>query len=143
MCIRIEQDVPKGPFASQQARDFVGRQLNSILGSSPRAEVTDDARLIASELVTNAVRAGSPAVHLVLEVHHGTVTLEVHDDVPDPPVLRRPGPGANTGRGLLIVDALAEAWGAEPSTDGKVVWARLAVPPALTRSVGCERAALA
>jgi anti-sigma regulatory factor (Ser/Thr protein kinase) len=141
MCMRIEQGMPLGPHAAQTARDFVGSQLNHILGSSPRADVTDDARLIASELVTNAVTAGSSSVRVVLEVHRNAITLEILDDAPGTPLLRRPDPAASSGRGLLLVDELASAWGANPAAGGKTVWAILPVPERLTAALGCDRAA--
>lgn len=139
MCLRIEREIPIGPLAPQRARDFVSAQLSAILGSSPRAGVTDDARLVASELTTNAIRAGSTVVSLVIELHHDAVKIEVHDDAAGQPTVRAADPTAETGRGLLIVDDIATDWGAEPRDDGgKAVWATLPVPAHLTQAVGCE-----
>jgi anti-sigma regulatory factor (Ser/Thr protein kinase) len=139
MCVRIEREVPSGPLAPQQIRDFIGAQLNAILGSSPRADVTDDARLVASELATNAIRAGSTSVGLVVVLHRETVEIEIYDDAVGQPIMRSAEPTADTGRGLLIVDDLAVEWGAEPPVGGrKAVWATLPVPPHLTHALCCE-----
>ena len=83
----------------------------------------DDAVLVLSELVTNAmVHAGAGCT---IEVRHSDdlLRLEVRDRSPQAPVLRLVGPSDVGGRGLQVVDAVAEAWGWEPTADGKRVWA--------------------
>ena len=83
----------------------------------------DDAVLVLSELVTNAmVHAGAGCT---IEVRHNDdlLRLEVGDRSPQAPVLRLVGPSDVGGRGLHVVDAIAEAWGWEPTVDGKRVWA--------------------
>jgi anti-sigma regulatory factor (Ser/Thr protein kinase) len=139
MCVRIEQDLISGPHTSQQARDHVSEQLSRLLSSTPRADVTDDARLITSEFVTNALRAGAVSIRLGLELHHDTLKIEVHDEAPGVPRVRPADPSADTGRGLLIVAQIARAWGAVPQGAGKTVWATLDVPATLTRTLLCER----
>ncbi len=52
--------------------------------------------------------------------------VEVADHDPALPVQQHPPAEAVTGRGLLIVDALATRWGVEPAADGKTVWFELA-----------------
>jgi hypothetical protein len=51
--------------------------------------------------------------------------VEVRDDDPSPPVRRPRDPLATTGRGLLLVNELASAWGSQPAGRGKVVWFEL------------------
>ncbi|MFF0698551.1 ATP-binding protein [Streptomyces tendae] len=51
------------------------------------------------------------------------VVIEVDDGSPCTPVLRCPGPDDESGRGLLLVQALAEAWGVSP--DGTTTWCTL------------------
>jgi anti-sigma regulatory factor (Ser/Thr protein kinase) len=93
------------------------------------APVVDDALLVASELVTNAVRHGRPEIVLFVRRLRDGVRIAVRDegeDVPAPamdtPTVDRP-----TGRGLLIVAATARQWGvtAHPDRPGKTVWAEL------------------
>jgi anti-sigma regulatory factor (Ser/Thr protein kinase) len=97
--------------------------------SVPR-QALDDAALLVSELATNAVvHTASTRILLGLALSpDGRLRIEVHDDhgvrcdAPDAPDHQE-----ESGRGLLIVRALAESWGVRPSatTDGKVVWATL------------------
>ncbi|MFD1656664.1 ATP-binding protein [Streptomyces caeni] len=95
-------------------------------------EIRDDAVLLVSELVTNAVVHTLSArilcgAELVMDRH---LRIEVHDQGHGcsglPPC--RPGTDDESGRGLLLVEELAESWGTGPSrlTGGSVVWATLA-----------------
>jgi anti-sigma regulatory factor (Ser/Thr protein kinase) len=84
------------------------------------------ALLLVSELVTNAVRHGEPPVWLRID---GTRRLHVgvSDEGADLPMMERPGDvGAESGRGLLLVDALASDWGCDQEPGhGKTVWFEL------------------
>jgi len=85
----------------------------------------EDVVLIASELFTNAVLHGGGEVEIALAVTGGRVRLEVADDggLPVPSEVRRPAPDAITGRGLAIVDALAQRWGNGRDPAGRTcVW---------------------
>jgi anti-sigma regulatory factor (Ser/Thr protein kinase) len=85
-------------------------------------EVDDAIPLVVSELVTNAVlHAGSPA-KVEVRVGNDCVRIEVHDSTAELPTVREPGPFTVTGRGLLLVEALSDRWGASPTAGGKVVW---------------------
>jgi anti-sigma regulatory factor (Ser/Thr protein kinase) len=78
-----------------------------------------DARLLVSELVTNAFRHGSPPIELTIEPHRRHLRVEVGDTGSGRPV-RRPDPGADGGWGLLLVETAADRWGvADGSTS---VW---------------------
>lgn len=82
--------------------------------------------LLVTELVTNAVVHGSPPCRLRAHAAAGRMRIEVSDCDPRRPVLMRPGPELDHGRGLLLVSALADDWGVEPrSAGGKTVWAEL------------------
>lgn len=87
--------------------------------------VIDDAGLIASELVTNAILHGKPPVELRVAPTTDGLRIEVADGSSMPPVRPLPSRGAMTGRGLRLVEALAQAWGCHPAEPGKVVWAEL------------------
>lgn len=104
------------------------RRLLVERGSDPH--LVDDALLVLSELVTNAVRLpGSTRVSVTVDARPGRVRLEVGDEVADavPHVVRERSPDRAGGLGLRIVEELAAAWGWTPSPagDGKVVWAVL------------------
>ncbi len=84
----------------------------------------DDAVLVVSELVTNAVQHGEGPV-LVRIVTGEPTRVEVMDARPlDGLAVAAPDPDRQGGRGLFLVQALADAWGyAETPDGGKVVWA--------------------
>ena len=90
--------------------------------------LADPVELLASELVTNAVRASasaSPKIRFWLTSDRRSVLIQVWDGGHRHPVRRRGGPDAEAGRGLLIVEALSIRWGcyAPQQQDGKIVWA--------------------
>lgn len=105
------------------------------------AHVLDDALIVASELVTNAVKATgiiepdprwcdleSLALLTVRLLGLDTsVIIEVWDVSPEEPRVTAAAPDDEQGRGLLIVSHLAQRWGSYPHRGGKVVWAELAV----------------
>jgi anti-sigma regulatory factor (Ser/Thr protein kinase) len=124
--------------APKRARGFCADQLTAALGYGPQAQnVVDDASIVVSELVTNAIRAGSASVELDLEVHHDRLRMQVSDDVGGTPVRQHPEADEEHGRGLLVVEALATSWGVAYPAVGKQVWAELAVSPDLTASITC------
>ena len=85
-------------------------------------EVIDDAVLLTSEAVTNAVvHAGTP-IDVVVTVDAAMARIEVHDGHPGIPVVRDPAPDAASGRGLRVIDSVAEAWGVRRSDHGTCLW---------------------
>jgi anti-sigma regulatory factor (Ser/Thr protein kinase) len=105
-----------------------------------------DAELVVSELATNAVNASKtlpqvPAVRLWLLSDGTQVVILVWDACPRPPVRIDPAATAENGRGLLLVEAVAERWGCyvPEAMGGKLVWALLRAEfaaDATFRSVG-------
>jgi len=88
--------------------------------------VRDAAQLVITELVSNVVRHAGTNMEISLTVEPGALCLAVRDGSPSLPSPSRPASTmAETGRGLAVIRALAVAWGATPSGDGKVVWAVL------------------
>ncbi|MEV8535380.1 SpoIIE family protein phosphatase [Streptomyces sp. NPDC051211] len=108
------------------------------------ADIVDDAVVLTSELVTNAViHAGTRAEVLCLRAEGG-VRVEVADRYPDrelplaPPDRPYADPDRESGRGLMLCAALATRWGVEYTATRKHVWFRLDLPdrPVGTRSAG-------
>jgi anti-sigma regulatory factor (Ser/Thr protein kinase) len=86
----------------------------------------EDAVLVVSEVVTNAVQHGAGVVRLRLLRRRTYIRVEVEDCSPMlPRLLARAGGAAERGRGLEIVRKLAPRWGSQRSGTGKMVWAEL------------------
>jgi anti-sigma regulatory factor (Ser/Thr protein kinase) len=86
------------------------------------------AELLASELVTNAIRAsagtGDP-VRLWVTSDESSLRIHVWDSSQDMPVRKDPCPEQENGRGLLLVEALGSDWGVYRKSAGKVVWVQV------------------
>ncbi|MFE2595629.1 ATP-binding protein [Streptomyces sp. NPDC059396] len=108
-------------------------ELRKALADWGLSELEDSAVLIVSELVSNASLHARVTPEQVIETHYfrssGGLRIEVHDGSPVWPQPRTPDPEALDGRGLLLVDALADEWGvADRAGRGKMIWASLSVP---------------
>jgi anti-sigma regulatory factor (Ser/Thr protein kinase) len=78
-----------------------------------------------SELVTNAIRYGTPPIRLRL-IHDDThLICEVSDTSHTAPHLRRAKTWDEGGRGLLLVAQLTQRWGSRHTAEGKTIWAEL------------------
>lgn len=110
------------PRSAQKARAFVEGccQTAGISGDS-----FDVAVLLTSETVTNAVIHGRSEVRLTVTVEIEGLLIEVADDNVDFPDLVEPYTGAVSGRGLSILDLLADSWGVTDDRVGKLVWFHL------------------
>lgn len=120
--IDARTEIPAAPESVRLARHFVEARLRS----SRHDHLVEDASLLTTELAANAVRhSRAPSICLCLHCEEGRVRIEVTDGSGDPPVVLHPDPMSPGGRGLQLVDALADRWGFEPRPDGKVVWFEL------------------
>jgi anti-sigma regulatory factor (Ser/Thr protein kinase) len=116
----LNRTLPRSPDSISTARRLV-YQHTATLASPQR----DDAALMVSELVTNALRYGIGTIRLRIDVEPGALRVEVSDQG-NVALAPTPTPGAEGGWGLLIVDRLADEWGVlEGSTK---VWFRLRRP---------------
>lgn len=85
------------------------------------------AQILCSELVTNAVRHAGTMIDLTISLREEQLRVSVRDGFARPARLRTPAATDDSGRGLLIVDTVASAWGNLPIPDGKLVWAALSL----------------
>jgi len=88
-------------------------------------DLADDAALLMSELVTNAVIHAGSEVRIRGQVVDGVLRVEVTDASRHHPALRSYAETAGTGRGLALLVALAGSWGVIPVPEGKTVWFEL------------------
>ncbi|MFF4295024.1 ATP-binding protein [Streptomyces vinaceus] len=93
--------------------------------------VADDATLIVSELITNAIlHSGGRQIQLTLDLDDGVLCIRVHDGVTGPrPTAQTPGDDDEHGRGLILVQEIARnrqgAWGV--SDNGATTWCELSL----------------
>ncbi|MCA1824964.1 MAG: SpoIIE family protein phosphatase [Frankia sp.] len=110
-----------GHEAARTARRHVARALQE----AQLDDLVGDAQTVVTELVTNALLHGAPPVQLAVQVNNVVARIEVFDSSRATPVRGRIGGEGMTGRGLLIVEALASQWGVQSTAHGKAVWAEL------------------
>lgn len=126
----IEWRLPRGPRSVGRARRLLAEQARAWKVPD---DVADTAVLLLSELMTNAVRHGrAPAGREVgarCVLDEGVFRVEVADASDVPPCPREAGPDDESGRGLALVELLADAWGSNPRPYGigKTVWIELAL----------------
>jgi serine phosphatase RsbU (regulator of sigma subunit)/anti-sigma regulatory factor (Ser/Thr protein kinase) len=112
--------LPADTRAPGAARAFVEE---TIADPSVPVSVREDVVLIASELVTNAVKSGATQIAIDLTKSAKTVLLTVDDDGSGMPTVVRADDTDTSGRGLAIVDHLADEWKVIPGDHGKRVTA--------------------
>ncbi|MFF1376464.1 ATP-binding protein [Streptomyces sp. NPDC058308] len=124
---------PNTPLSPKICRDTVALLLAA---NGHRPDLADTVRTLVSEIVTNAVtHTGSPTIDLETVVLRDGVRVVVHDDraVTEPLAALDVSRDSERGRGLLLVQALADAWGvasaARAQEGGKNVWFELRHPP--------------
>ncbi len=120
-----QQTFDGGPRSPAAARRFTAAALPELLGDRLTPAVCDDVELVVSELITNAVRAGSPTVELTLAVEQSRLAVRVTDRAEGWPEERIAGIHDAGGRGLTLVSAMSVAWGVRLIDGGKVVWAEI------------------
>ena len=139
-------DLPADSRAAGRARRLVAE----LLVAWNRQEDADVARLLVSEVVTNAVRfvGARPALRLEVVANDRRVRIAVIDGSEQPPRLRDAADTDESGRGMHLVAALATEWGVnDPGADdtaddvdvpGKGVWFDLPTPQAGSPPVPCR-----
>lgn len=125
--------------ALPSAAPWARRMISHLLQEWRLEALSDTALLLVSELVTNAVKAagnvcrcdGSPArwqmIGLTVGLTETGLLIEVWDPDAALPARQEPDLASEGGRGLLIVECLADSWGHHAADGGKTVWCELAL----------------
>ncbi|MFF1717711.1 SpoIIE family protein phosphatase [Streptomyces sviceus] len=105
------------------------QQLRELLHDWPSADQVDSAVLLLSETLTNVLVHTDADALLLAEVRgepgERRMRIEVTDTSDDLPHKRRPGELASSGRGLMLIELLADVWGVDPQGEGKSIWFEL------------------
>ena len=107
-------------------RRFV-REASRAVGAPVDADVVE---LLASELAANAVALSAGEITITVRCRDGVLRVEVRDFGYGRPEVTRPDPSDTSGgRGLMIVESLADTWGVDEFLPGKIVWFELTAEP--------------
>lgn len=118
--------------AARQAAGLARQAVRAAVADWRLAYLADEAVLLASELITNAIQhtgPDTPTTVLRIEYAGTWLRIEVHDGCPRQPRPRIPDSLDESGFGLVLVDALAAKWGVQRTASGKAVWAELDARP--------------
>jgi anti-sigma regulatory factor (Ser/Thr protein kinase) len=118
---------PNSPSSVTQARRFVQQQLEG----APH-DVAETVAVMTSELATNSIRHAASAFEVHVDRTPHEIRVEVTDEGSGVPTVLSPDATRTSGRGLFIVDKLADDWGVTAARDHntKTVWFRVALPAA-------------
>ncbi len=122
--------IPWAPSAAPHIRQTL---VADLAAREVPGEVVEEAEIVVSELVANAIRHAKPlsdgAIRVHWKVKNNVVEVEVSDG--GGPTVPRPAPPttwAPGGRGLRIVRSLAHEWGVLEEPNGRTVWASVGGP---------------
>lgn len=132
--------------ATLNAAGTARRYTTSMLTKWGILDYEDDVHLLVTELITNAIKVtGIPIpdptygqiyryakpISLSLYRHGDLLVIEVWDTSRKAPKRHHPADDEEGGRGIMVIEGIAEAWGYRwPKTGGKVVWTSIKVAPA-------------
>lgn len=109
------------------------QQVRELLHDWSDGEQIDAAELLVSEMSTNVLVHTDGDALLVAEVSgeqgERLLRVEVADASDELPHKRRPGEMASSGRGLVLMEMLADTWGVDPRGEGKSIWFELCESP--------------
>lgn len=128
LCPDLRQETFELPAQAVSVSDARNRAFERLLQWGFAPEVCRTARLVVSELFTNAVlHTDSDRIGCLLYVADGQIRIEVRDQgsYASTPVLRFPRADEERGRGLQLIETLTQAWGVESAGLGlgHIVWA--------------------
>ncbi|MER7181080.1 ATP-binding protein, partial [Streptomyces hyaluromycini] len=120
--LSVAQDEPERISEARQ-------HLRELLHDWGSPDQVDSAVLLVSEMLTNVLVHTDADALLLAEVSgqapERRLRVEVTDAGDDLPHKRRPGELASSGRGLVLIEVLADAWGVDPRGQGKSIWFEL------------------
>ncbi|MFD4760821.1 ATP-binding protein [Streptomyces sp. NPDC058439] len=131
MSLSQQRRFPRRRNSVGASRDFV----TGVLIEWELHPLVEDMKLCVSELATNALVHGAPpGREFCVGLHRGEelVRLEVRDSGPGRPTVQQPGDDACSGRGLRLVNELADDFGVDDHVVGKTVWLSFKIPAAST-----------
>ncbi|MFQ6148104.1 ATP-binding protein [Streptomyces seoulensis] len=105
----------------KSARDWARGHLEALGWTTTAPETVDAVLLTVSELVTNAHRHAHSSAQLILTWDNRCLHIAVHDASSEVPAPREPSTDRLGGRGMFLVDALADSWETRPCPHGKTV----------------------
>lgn len=118
--IEVQTVLTPHPASVAAARRFV---RDVLMSRQVSRGVVDTVELLTSEVVTNAIVHGRSGPQLAVEVGEHVVRVAVRDLSPEIPIRRHGRPDDIGGRGVVIVEELASAWGVDRERNGsKRVW---------------------
>jgi anti-sigma regulatory factor (Ser/Thr protein kinase) len=109
--------LPKSVVSVARARQFVSSALSHC-----NEDVVSVARLLVSELATNAVVHARSPFDVSVSESDGLIRIAISDDASEPPTPLSAGPHDTCGRGLLLLNQFAADWGVVDRRPGKTVW---------------------
>jgi anti-sigma regulatory factor (Ser/Thr protein kinase) len=120
----LRRSLPPTPESASVARWLV----HDLLSETVEPDARDTAALLTTELVSNAIRHTRDELVLTVHLAGGRLRVGVADSSHRRPQLVQAGGRDTSGRGLHLVDALADEWGVDPDDRGlgKTVWFELA-----------------
>ena len=122
--IVADVEVARAEFACDRGSARFARRF--VAGRLDGHPSVGDAELLTSELVTNVVLHAHSSGAVVVSVAHGCLRVEVTDRSMAVPLMREPT--EDGGRGLRLVEMLADRWGVAPDVGGKAVWFEIDEP---------------
>ncbi|WP_405867500.1 ATP-binding protein [Streptomyces sp. NBC_01515] len=118
----------------KSARDWARKHLEGLHWTTTAPETVDAVLLTVSELVTNAHRHAHSSAQLVMTCDDHCLHVSVHDKSAELPTPREASTDRLGGRGMLLVDAVADTWESHPCRHGKSVSACFHAPDAGPRA---------
>jgi anti-sigma regulatory factor (Ser/Thr protein kinase) len=115
----VEMEFAPEPESVARARRFVADALRQ---AEPSEDVGMRVTALVSELASNAVLHARTEFRVIVKPGRSSIRVAVKDSSPNKPVRKEYGILDPTGRGLVVVESMADRWGVEPADDGKVVW---------------------
>jgi anti-sigma regulatory factor (Ser/Thr protein kinase) len=114
----LRRHLPPHPTSVGEARHVVRR----LLATTGQVDLLDSAELLVSEIVTNAVLHAGTSIDLRCTLVDHSLLVEVDDGGGQLPSYREYDSTVCSGRGLVLLEQMAERWGVIPTFGGKTVW---------------------